>query len=247
MEAWTYDPANDIDKTLVERLKHFPREPDMLVYGMRTVAALVCRAWLRCYHRMSISGQEHLPAGESFIMVANHASHIDALCLLAALPLGKLHRAFPAAAQDYFFVNTPRLFFAAVVVNALPFQRKATPRQSLTLCRHLLETPGNTLILFPEGTRSADGEIGEFRGGIGMLVAGTNVPVLPCYLDGAHRAWPKGTMIPRPRKVQLRIGAPRRYSHLQHGKESAMHITADLREAVLGLRAEMSVPQEIMS
>jgi len=56
-------------------------------------------------------------------MVANHTSHLDALCLTAALPLRKLHRAFPAAAEDYFFVKLPRLAVAVFVVNALSFCR----------------------------------------------------------------------------------------------------------------------------
>src|SRR5437899_647931 len=96
----------------------------MLVYGTRLLAGLLLRGWLRCYHRLTIVGRENLPLDRSFVMVANHASHLDTLCLLSALPLSKLHCAFPAAAQDYFFVQVPRLFLAAVVVNALPFDRR---------------------------------------------------------------------------------------------------------------------------
>ena len=76
------------------------------------------------------------------------------------MPLRKLHRVFPAAAQDYFFVSVPQLAIAAVVVNALPFGRQKQIRQSLELCRELLANPGNVLILFPEGTRTVDGANG---------------------------------------------------------------------------------------
>src|SRR5262249_4217108 len=127
MDPWHYDPAGDLDQSLIERLRHFPRQPDMLVYGSRLGAALLCRGWWRRSHRFVASGRENLPADGSFVVVANHASHLDALCLLAALPLGMLHRTFPAAAQDYFFVNVPRLLLATVVVNALPFDRRANP------------------------------------------------------------------------------------------------------------------------
>src|SRR5262245_3278913 len=98
MDPWHYDPARDLDQPLIERLRHFPREPDILVSGVRSLAALLSRSWLRLYHRLSILGREHVPIDGSFVMVANHASHLDALCLLAALPFSKLHRAFPAAA-----------------------------------------------------------------------------------------------------------------------------------------------------
>ena len=200
MKRWHYDSAQDVDLTAVDRLRRFPREPDMLVYGLRSVVALLIRAWLRAYHRFEIVGHEHLRTNRSFVMVANHSSHLDTLCLLAALPLRRLHRAFPAAAEDYFFRSVPRTWIAAVVVNALPFARQANVRQSLFVCAELLENPGNILIIFPEGTRSKDGRTQEFKCGIGALVAGRDVSVVPCYLDGAFRAWPKGRRLPRPKK-----------------------------------------------
>jgi 1-acyl-sn-glycerol-3-phosphate acyltransferase len=235
MTPWSYEPAEDLDQNMVERLRRFPRQPDMLVYGLRSTAALALRGWLRVYHRLEISGAENLPQDGSFILVANHASHLDTLCLLAALPLRKLHRAFPAAAKDYFFVDVPRLAFAAIVVNALPFGRQSQIRQSLGLCRELLANPGNILILFPEGTRTVNGEIGEFRPGIGMLAGGANIPVVPCFLDGAFKAWPKGRFIPRPVKIRLRIGAPRTFADLTPGKEAAERICAELRRAAVEL------------
>jgi 1-acyl-sn-glycerol-3-phosphate acyltransferase len=235
MEPWHYEQAADLDQNLAGRLRRFPREPDITVYGLRTLAALVMRAWLRTYHRLEILGREHLPAEGSFILAANHSSHLDTLCLLAALPMRKLHRAFPAAAQEYFFVGVPRLAAAAILVNALPFARQTHVRQSLDLCRQLLANPGNILILFPEGTRSMTGQLGKFRPGIGLLVAGANVPVVPCCLKGAFEAWPKGRRLPRPRRVQLRIGEPRNYSTLPPGRESAEHIADEICQAVLAL------------
>src|SRR5689334_16581413 len=176
---WTYEPAPDLDQSLADRLRRFPREPDIAVYAARSLAAMTIRSWLRFYHRFEISGAEHLPKEGSFILVANHASHLDTLCILSALPLRQLHRAFPAAAQDYFFVGMPRLAVAAVIVNALPFGRQSHIRNSLELCRHLLANPGNMLILFPEGTRTKTGKIGEFKPGVGLLAAGSNIPVVP--------------------------------------------------------------------
>lgn len=233
---WQYEPAADLDKSLAERLRRFPREPDLTVYTLRSIAAMALRTWLRIYHRFEITGAENLPKTESFVLVANHSSHLDTLCLISALPLRKLHRAFPAAAQDYFFVSVPRLFVAAIFVNALPFGRQSHIRQSLDLCRQLLANPGNILILFPEGTRTTTGQINTFKPGIGLLLAGSSIPVVPCYLSGAFEAWPKGKWIPCPRKLKLRIGQPRNYSTLPTGKESAEHICTDLPEAVNQLR-----------
>ena len=235
-EPWKYEPAQDLDKSLVERLKNFPREPDMLVYVARAAAATAIRMWLRVYHRYRVTGREHLPEEGSFVMVANHSSHLDALCLLSALPLRRLHRAFPAAAADYFFESLPRIWIAAVVVNALPFSREVRVRQSLALCEQLLKNPGNVLILFPEGTRSVTGELSRFKPGVGALLSGQNVPVIPCYLDGAFRAWPKGKLLPRPRRISLRIGPPKNYSPLPPGKESACAIAADLQSTIAQMK-----------
>jgi len=234
--TWNYEPAPDLDQSMVERLRKFPREPDISVYAVRSCAALMIRAWLRLYHRFEVIGAEHLPADKSFVIVSNHASHLDTLAMLSALPLAKLHRAFPAAAQDYFFVSMPRLAIAAVVVNALPFSRRGNIRHSLEMCRHLLENPGNILILFPEGTRTQTGRMTEFKPGIGLLVAGTQIPIVPCYLAGAFEAWPKGKLVPRPLKLRLRIGAPRTYSDLTPGRDSSLQVSLDLQKAVAALR-----------
>lgn len=235
MKKWQYDSAQDLDQTMVERLRHFPREPDMLVYGLRSLVALIIRALLRVYCRFEIVGEEHLRSNRSFVLVANHSSHLDTVCLLSALPLRRLHRAFPAAAADYFFKSVSRTWIATVVANALPFARQNHVRHSLEICAELLANTGNVLIIFPEGTRSTNGTLQEFKPGVGALLGGRDIPVLPCYLDGAARAWPKGSRLPRPRKVRLIIGAPRSYGAIIPDRNSSAAIAAELRAAVQNL------------
>jgi 1-acyl-sn-glycerol-3-phosphate acyltransferase len=235
MNQWMYNTAQDLDQRIVERLRRFPREPDMLSYGIRSMAALGIRAWLRLYRGLEVIGREHLPREGSFVMIANHTSHLDTLAMLSVIPLNRIHSTFPAAAADHFFTSVPRSLVAAVLINALPFDRQAHPQQSLNLCKALLAHSGNTLIIFPEGTRSTTGEIGPFKRGIGLLLAGTDVPVLPCYITGAFEAWPKGRRLPRSGRIRLRIGAPRNYAALRPGKETALQICQELRHAVLKL------------
>jgi 1-acyl-sn-glycerol-3-phosphate acyltransferase len=236
MDSWRYEPTGDFDKTPIERLKDFPRHPNLLVYGARSVANFTIRAILRIWNRLEVIGRENLPDAESFVLVANHSSHLDAPALLAALPMKKMHRAFPAAASDYFFTSLSKVAFSAIVINALPFDRKENPRQSLDVCRQLLEMPGHILILFPEGTRTSDGTIGSFKPGVGFLTAGTNFPVVPCFLDGAFKAWPKGKSFPRPRKLRLFIGPPLRFRSRASVKDDAVAIANEMRDAVLSLR-----------
>jgi 1-acyl-sn-glycerol-3-phosphate acyltransferase len=103
MKKRLQDPMRDVDHAPVDRLRQFPREPDVLVYALRSLGALIIRGLLRIYNHFEIIGHQNLRTNRSLVIVANHCSHMDTLCLLAALPLRKLHRAFPAAASDYFF------------------------------------------------------------------------------------------------------------------------------------------------
>ena len=242
MEPWRYATAADLGRTMVERLRRFPREPDLLVDGTRLAASLMIRAALRTYHRLRIVGRENLPPDRAFVLVANHASHLDTACILSALPLRKLQHVFPAAAQDYFFGSLLRLMVAVVVGNAFPFDRNGHLRANLTLCRELLAVGGNTLVIFPEGTRSVTGRMGEFKPGVGLLLAGTDIPVVPCYLSGTFQAWPKGQAVPRPCPVRLVIGTPRTFARLRPGKASAVQVCAQLRRAVRGLAPDMNLP-----
>jgi 1-acyl-sn-glycerol-3-phosphate acyltransferase len=235
MDEWHYEAAADHDPARIERLQSLLCEQGALLSGMRSITAVALHCWLSFYHGLTIVGRRNLPLDRSFLLVANHASHLDTLCLLRALPVARLNHVFPVAASDYFCVNALRAFLAKVAVNALPFDRHFAPWESLSVCAHLLEMPGNVLIFFPEGTRSGNPEPGEFKPGIALLAAGRDIPVVPCHLAGTHAALPKGAWVPRPKAVRLTIGAPRVYPHVPATKESAKQICRELRETVISL------------
>jgi 1-acyl-sn-glycerol-3-phosphate acyltransferase len=233
---WRYKPAPDLERSLAERLRTFPRYPDMTLYAVRAALQLVMRTYLTVYHRLAIQGREHLPLHESFVMVCNHTSHLDTVSLLAALPVRRVHRTFPAAAADYFFSSVPRSALSVLFVNALPFDRQARGAESLEVCRELLARRGHVLILFPEGTRTLTGDVGHFRSGIARLVAGERTPVVPCHLDGAFRAFPKGAAFPRPRRLTLHIGRPLTFSDVApEDRKAIAGICTTLRDAVVAL------------
>ena len=238
MKEWKYHPPPDIDATMLESLRDFPRQPYMLVYAVRSIAALLMRVWMKTYHRLEVVGRDNLPQSGSFILVCNHTSHLDTLSLLTAIPLKMIHHTFPAAAADYFFSSLPRSAMSAIVINALPFERKVKGAESLAVCSQLLANDGNILIIFPEGTRTTTGEMGSFRSGIGRLIAGTDLLVVPCHLAGGMKAWPKGRILPRPHKLRLDIGAPQTFSHLEKNEESVRAICQDLEDRVAQLGSE---------
>ncbi len=235
MDDWDYHPPSDLDRSFFEKLKDFPRQPHMLVFALRSIIALLLRAWLRIYHRLEIEGRNNLPDDGSYVIVCNHTSHLDTLCLLSIVPLRQVHSTFPAAASDYFFSSVPRSVFSAILVNALPFDRKLKGNQSLAVCSELLQTPGNVLIIFPEGTRATTDRMGRFKPGIAHLLLNTELPVVPCNLQGGLAAWPKETLFPRPRKLRLKIGEARSYAGLKRSAKSVKRICTELQEAVAEL------------
>jgi 1-acyl-sn-glycerol-3-phosphate acyltransferase len=238
MRAWTYQPAPDLAAPppvpIAPRLPALPRTnpTELLRCALRTAGACLIRTALSTYFRFRVIGRENLPASGSFVMIANHASHLDGLCMVAALPLARIHQAFPAAAADYFFKNAPLGFLTNLFMNALPFNRKGNVRQTLESCRNVLAGQDNALILFPEGTRTTTGEMSPFKGGVAQLVAGTTTPVVPCYLAGAFAAWPKGRLLPAPRKLTLAIGPPLTFAHLKKNRPYCDQITRTLEDAV---------------
>jgi long-chain acyl-CoA synthetase len=117
-----------------------------------------------------------------------------------------------AAAADYFFTRPWLGTLVSVLLNAFPFAREGPVRPSLEWCGRLLDD-GWSLVVFPEGTRSPDGEIAPFRPGIGLMALELDVPIVPVRLRGAHNAWPKGRALPRRGSVTIEFGRPLRFRH----------------------------------
>jgi 1-acyl-sn-glycerol-3-phosphate acyltransferase len=199
--------------------------------------------YVRLYVRPRVTGREQLPREGAYILAPNHASHADTAVLYAVLPLSDRRRLLAAAAQDYFFVGGLRQWTVRTLFNAIPVEREGIPGRDPL--RHVVRAlrEGYGVLLFPEGTRSTNGEIGRFRSGIGRLVAHfPGVPVVPVHLQGTADVLPKGGGLPLPRRVAVRFGAP---MYLQAGRRdrASWQAAADqVREAVVALGAEGLAP-----
>lgn len=231
MRDWHYQPVRDFHLSLRQRLRHCPREPGMLVYASRLIANLLLRFSMQTFFRFRVRGRRHLAEPGSRIIVCNHTSHLDTLCLMAAIPVARIHKTYPAAASDYFFTDFTRTAFSSVLVNALPFDRHRGGKKSLERCVRVLRQPGMSLILFPEGTRTTNGEVARFRSGVARLARATGLPVVPCHLAGGYECWPKGRWLPRPGRLELHVGEAMLF-------DKSMDVTTicgQLRKAVIDL------------
>jgi 1-acyl-sn-glycerol-3-phosphate acyltransferase len=140
---------------------------------------------------------------EPVVIVANHASHLDAPAILAALPASVRRRTAVAAAADYFYRDRVLGFAVTLGIGAFPFPRHGT--DGLDEAARLL-AGGDNVLLFPEGTRSADGGQHVFRDGVGHLLLATGAPVAPAAIRGSHALWPRGRRLPRRGPLEVRFG-----------------------------------------
>jgi 1-acyl-sn-glycerol-3-phosphate acyltransferase len=154
---------------------------------------------------LTVTGQWRVPGG--CVVVANHSSHADTAALLAALP--PTAQPVFAAAADYWFDVPVRRFIASTVAGVLPVRRsgRGTYAELLAAARPVLMA-GRTVIIYPEGTRSTDGSIGEFRSGALRLARDCGVPIVPVAVLGTADVLPKGANFISPAPMQIRIGEP---------------------------------------
>ena len=238
MDDFELRPARDLGMAPMERLRSVRRESGPFLTACQFAWGLGCRAYFRFWHKLAVEGRQHLPVEPPFVMCSNHASHLDALALAAPLRLGLRDRVFSLAAGDVFFESAVPTAFAAGLVNALPVWRKRrAPRALQELREKLLETPCG-FILFPEGGRTRDGKYLPFKAGIGMLVAGTTVPVIPCHLSGTFEALPSGNRWPRRRPITMRVGEPLQFTDVPNERDGWDVVRERLEQQIKALGSD---------
>jgi 1-acyl-sn-glycerol-3-phosphate acyltransferase len=167
---------------------------------------------------------------ESAIFVFNHSDDFDAPVIYAALPWNIRRKLSVATGANILTDHRGLAFVIRLCYAGFSFARRAF-RPSLAYVGELMAS-GRHVLLAPEGQLSTDGELGAFKGGIGLLAVTLGAPVVPMRLDGIwgtvpmHARWPQ-----RHSHVTLRIGAPMRFGPDEKYRE----VTAALREAVLAL------------
>jgi long-chain acyl-CoA synthetase len=177
----------------------------------------------RIFASLKVEGLEHLDELQGpAIFAANHQSHFDTPVVLMALPPRWRYRTAPAMAKEFFTphfhpegfsrraVLTNRLNYhlAALFFNAFPLpQREAGTRQTLRYIGTLL-AEGYSVLIFPEGRRTGEGEINRFQPGVGMIGARLQAPVVPVRLDGLDRILHASWRFPRRGIARVAFGRP---------------------------------------
>lgn len=211
MREWNYD--NEQWTKLPSYLKHLPlftRHIDFTSIIIRWIWSIVLKGWFfRFYLRLKVIGDfdQIYKQHPKLILISNHASHLDATSIAAAIPFKYWMTLYIAAAKDYFFSNPLFTFFSQHCLGAIPIDRKDKKGEAINLILNLLNNLDRMwLIIFPEGTRSRDGKLQEFKRGVAIFSERTQTPILFLYIEGNADLWPKGAIFAKPGKLRVHVG-----------------------------------------
>ncbi|MBO0719525.1 MAG: 1-acyl-sn-glycerol-3-phosphate acyltransferase [Blastocatellia bacterium] len=176
----------------------------MLFFG------LLIRPLLALFIGCRVRGRNWLPPSGPFVLIANHASHLDTICLLSLFQLTRLREIQPVAAADYFESNRLIAWFSRTCFNILPIPRHNLSPRNNPVRRMLAQLQvGKSLIIFPEGTRGQGSDIAPFRPGVvHLLELMPGLPIVPAYLVNSGRCLPKGECFPVPFFCEIHLGPP---------------------------------------
>ncbi len=193
-------------------------------------------------HGVDIRGRENVPPkGTGFFLLCNHISKAEAPVIAAWL----YPRAFWFPSKAEFYKNWVVGFFwqLCTAVHTFPVRRGERDMKAVGLMRDLLKS-GKNVLLFPEGTRSYDGELLPGKRGVGMIVHQAQPVVLPVYVRGFDEQWPSGSFLPRlsaPRSL-ISFGPPMdlsKYWERELDRDVAQGIVDDVMAEIARLKAEV--------
>ncbi len=183
----------------------------------------------RILFRLEVRGLENLPKGGAYLICPNHLSYLDSFVLVSAMPYRVFERTFFVGYSEHF--QNWLMKFLARLANIVPVDPDAHLLRAMKVGARGLRQ-GRILCIFPEGGRSFDGMLQEFKKGAAILAGEVGVPMVPVRIEGTYEAWPRDTWKIRLHKIKLVFGQPLTASQ---GEASYEDDTRRLRDTVARL------------
>jgi 1-acyl-sn-glycerol-3-phosphate acyltransferase len=206
---------------------------------------LVAGPFLRLLARPEVSGAEHIPATGPAILASNHLSVVDSIFL----PL-MVERPVTFAAKSEYFTGT-RWRDKIVGAYLRSTNQLSTDRAGARAAQAMLDAAldllngGQLFGIYPEGTRSPDGRLYRGRTGVGYLALHSGAPVIPVAMVGTEKILPPGHRVPRPGRIEIRIGEPLSFAELRGqppGARQRRAVTDEVVQAIQKLSGQEFVP-----
>jgi len=195
------------------------------------------RPFVKLFFGVNAVGGEHLGDVDQCIIIANHNSHLDVPLLFSILPAKHIVRTHPVAAREYF--SRWKVLFRVVdyLFRPIWIVRGEKVEDPLKGMKDRLSS-GHNVIIFPEGTRGNPGEMARFKTGVGMLaVAYPDIPIVPVFLLGPERAFPRKSPVPLPLWNEVTVGPPQVFTGDRRDITAALeHLVRELSESAVANR-----------
>ena len=174
----------------------------MAAMPIYTFSTQLFKLFLLVWHRFRVCGAEHIPDQGGVLIASNHASFLDP----PAVGGGYRGRPVHFMARNTLW-NSKFGTWWMTKVGCIPVSRGTGDMRALKTTIRMLKE-GKIVSMFPEGTRTEDGELQAAKGGIGFIIEKSGCAVVPTYIDGTYKAYPKGTRFIKPCKVTITYGTP---------------------------------------
>ena len=201
-KSWHELLSAKVDPSFLEKIDLSPNEYRItLLKGIH----YFLHALLRLFWKIQIFGVENLPQTSPCIICANHVSYLDAPILGSSLPFSVLKHTYFLGFAQYF--ESSFLKYSTKTCKVIPINAGTRLIDALQVAAYILKN-NNSICIFPEGERSFDGSVKEFKKSIGHLAKELNLPLLPVYIDGTFEAWPRTQTLPKCRPIKVAFGIP---------------------------------------
>lgn len=204
---------------------------------VRSALYIAIRFYFRFYHQLKVMGNIPDLEGKSYIIISNHSSHLDTPLIFSCFPLKYVNRIRALAAKDYFFSNPLVRILTHLLCNLIPISRKSADFTSISMCNEMLKK-GNNVVIYPEGTRTRNGIMGEFKPGVGIFLKKECPSVLPVYIKGTYKAMNYKMKYPHQQLVEITFGNPIVFNRESISKMSNEEIAEKIQKEVVKLSKE---------
>ncbi len=235
-EILNENPAKDI----IKKLNLAPSR--MTILGMWLFAE-VLRLVSRVIWGLKVFGTENIPRTGKCILCVNHGSYLDAFIVEAAMPASLRKGLFFVGFRAYF----EQFFIKDIIkyIRVIPIDPGMHFVEAMQASSYVLKND-KMVCIFPEGQRTIDGNVKEFKKGVGILAKELNIPLIPVLITGSYESWPRTKSLPRPYPIKITFGRPFNFDELKveglklGAKDEYEAIAFGIRQEVIKLKKQVA-------
>ena len=226
------------DKDIIKKVNLSPNR--MTILGILLFAEIL-RLMFRVIWGLKVSGTENIPREGKCILCVNHGSYLDAFIVEASMPASLRKGIFFVGFRAYF--DQPFIRNILKYIRVIPIDPGMHFVEAMQASAYVLKNE-KILCIFPEGQRTIDGNVKEFKKGVGILAKELNIPLVPVLITGSYESWPRPKSLPKPYPIKITFGRPFDFDELKKvglnlgAKDEYEAIAFGIREEVIKLKGK---------